>query len=58
MSIKRIIGANPFKHGSIISNVNALGSSQILNAELTYDDVLVSGIIDSRMKLYLSLIHI
>ena len=52
MSIKRIIGANPFKHGSIISNVNTLGSSQIVNAELTYDDVLVSGVIDSRMKLY------
>ena len=52
MSINRIIGANPFKHGSIISNVNTLGSSQIVNAELTYDDVLVSGVIDSRMKLY------
>ena len=52
MSIKRIIGANPFKHGSIISNVNTLGFSQIVNAELTHDDVLVSGIIDSRMKLY------
>ena len=51
MSIKRIIGANPFKHGGIISNVNMLGSSQIVNAELTYDDVLVSGVIDSRMKL-------
>jgi len=52
MSTQKIIPANIFKHGTLISHTDKSGNSNSIDSSLSYDDISMSGVIDGRMKLY------
>ena len=51
MSTQKIIPANDFKHGTAMPYVDKSGNSQSIDSDLSYDYIIMSGVIDSRMKL-------